>query len=109
MPLPEPPYIAVIFAAQRRETDTEDGGAYAATAARMENLARAQDGFLGLESARGPDGLGVTVSYWRDEDAVGRWREHAEHTLVREMGRERFYNRYTLRVARVERQYDWAL
>ena len=59
--MPEPPYYAVVFTSLRREAP---GDGYGETAARMEELAREQPGFLGIDSARGPDGLGITVSYW---------------------------------------------
>ncbi|MCA8977931.1 MAG: antibiotic biosynthesis monooxygenase [Planctomycetes bacterium] len=92
-----PPYYAVIFT-----TDlAADAPGYEATAARMVELARQQPGFLGIESAR--DGLGITVSYWRDLDSIAAWREQAEHAMARQAGRERWYRGYRLRVARVER------
>jgi heme-degrading monooxygenase HmoA len=72
---------------------------------RMVQLAAEQPGFLGVDSARGADGLGITVSYWTDENAIRSWRLHAEHTLARERGRSDWYTRFTLRVARVERAY----
>ena len=57
---PEPPYYAVIFSSRR--TEVVEG--YEDTAERMLELAAQQPGFLGYESARGEDGLGITVSYW---------------------------------------------
>ena len=60
---PAPPYYAVIFTSRR--TEGEHG--YNAMAERMVALGSSYDGFLGIETARGADGLGVTVSYWRDE------------------------------------------
>lgn len=63
---PEPPYYAVIFTSKRIDGDR----GYDAMAARMVALGATQDGFLGIESARGADGLGLTVSYWRDEAAI---------------------------------------
>lgn len=108
--LPDPPYFAVIFGSQRRrgEADAaEDDAGYAATAARMVELAAQQSGYLGAISSRGADGFGITVSYWASEADIGRWRSHAEHVLAREQGRARWYTRYTLQVARVERGYDW--
>lgn len=98
---PAPPYFAVVFTSLRGIDD--DG--YAAMAAAMDELAARQDGYLGHESARSGDGLGITVSYWRDEAAIARWREDAEHRLARRLGRERWYDRYAVRVARVERAY----
>ncbi|MBI1798523.1 MAG: antibiotic biosynthesis monooxygenase [Candidatus Eisenbacteria bacterium] len=71
----------------------------------MMRLAQLQPGFLGAESARGSDGLGITVSYWRSEEAIRAWKGVADHLAVQRMGRERWYSAYTLRVARVERSY----
>lgn len=98
---PAPPYYAVIFASQRVGPD--DG--YGAMAERMETLAASQPGFLGLESARDASGFGITVSYWQDEAAIAAWKRHAEHTLARERGRQAWYGRFELRIARVERAY----
>jgi heme-degrading monooxygenase HmoA len=68
-------------------------------------LAREQPGFLGAESARGMDGLGITVSYWDSPEAIAAWRAHPEHALVQAAGRERWYRHYRVRVCRVEREY----
>jgi heme-degrading monooxygenase HmoA len=79
---------------------------YAETAVRMEELAAHQPGFLGIESARSD--IGITVSYWASEAAIAAWKAHAEHELVCETGRSRWYDRYVVRVAKVERAYSWA-
>lgn len=100
---PEPPYHAVIFSSRRTASD-EPG--YAAMAERMAALAAAQPGFLGAESARDADGFGITVSYWRDEAAIRAWKRDAEHCAAQELGRQRWYEGYSLRVARVERAYE---
>jgi heme-degrading monooxygenase HmoA len=94
---PEPPYYAVIFTSKR--TAHDEG--YAEMAGRMEELARQQPGFLGVESARGTDGVGITVSYWASLEAVAAWGRHAEHLLAQKLGRERWYESFTLRVCRV--------
>lgn len=99
---PEPPYYAVIFTAQRRDGDH----GYAATAGKMERLALAQPGCLGAESTRDAEGLGITVSYWRDEASLIAWKQAAEHLMAQRLGRERWYSHYELRVARVERAYS---
>src|SRR5688500_1486577 len=98
---PEPPYYAVIFTSNRHPDDV----GYEATADRMMELAQQQPGFLGVESARGADGLGITVSYWTSDDAIRAWRENAEHLLAQAQGRDRWYAQFELRVARVERAY----
>ncbi len=94
---PEPPYYAVIFTSER--TDVDDG--YAETAQRMLELAAQQPGFLGVESAR-DDALGITVSYWKDLTSIAAWRKQTEHLQAQQRGREKWYRRYTLRIARVE-------
>lgn len=97
----QPPYYAVIFTSRR--TDGENGYADASDA--MALLAAQQPGFLGIESARAADGLGITVSYWNSEDAIAHWRRDAEHAAIRERGRSLWYEHYEVRVARVERAY----
>ena len=101
---PEPPYYAVVFTSLRTEEDPEG---YGQAAAEMERLSAQQPGYLGIESARGADGLGITVSYWASLEAIRNWKQVAEHRLVQRMGRERWYRRYQIRVSRVERDYGW--
>ncbi|MFT3770749.1 MAG: antibiotic biosynthesis monooxygenase [Minicystis sp.] len=102
---PDPPYYAVIFTSLRRTTDPE---AYAQTAALLDELARDQPGYLGIESVRDASGLGITVSYWESEEAIRAWKRVADHRVAQRLGRERWYEDYTLRVARVERAYTLA-
>jgi len=102
-PRPEPPYYAVIFTSQRAQGD--DG--YSAMAQRMAELAAQQPGYLGIESTRDADGLGITVSYWKTLADVAAWRRQGEHAAARDRGRGRWYSRYELRVAKVERAYGW--
>lgn len=92
---------AVIFTSSRR--NGEDG--YEAMAERMAELAREQPGFLGMDSARNPDGSGITVCYWTDEAAIRAWAQNAEHLAAQERGRRDWYSDYAIRVARVERSY----
>ena len=99
---PEPPYYAVVFSNQHRATDL---AGYDATAARMVDLARRQPGFLGVESARSPDGFGITVSYWDSEAAIAAWKAQGEHLDAQQRGRTDWYQRYVIRVAKVERDY----
>ena len=98
----EPPYYAVIFSAQ--QTDDLDG--YGPMADLMVELAAKQDGYLGVESTRDAEGFGITVSYWRDEAAMAGWKANAKHLLAQKLGRERWYEHYELRVAKIERAYS---
>jgi heme-degrading monooxygenase HmoA len=101
-PMPAPPYYAVVFSSCRTR---EDAAGYAAAAERMSKLAREMPGYLGMESVRGSDGMGITVSYWTDEDAIRAWQRHAEHLPVQRLGRERWYEWFELRVCKVERSH----
>ncbi|MGY3853345.1 antibiotic biosynthesis monooxygenase family protein [Aeromonas allosaccharophila] len=96
---PEPPYYAVIFTSLRTD---EDAG-YGAMAERMVELAQRQSGFLGMESAR--DGVGITVSYWRDLESIRHWKAELEHKEAQRLGREKWYSAFKTRIARVERDY----
>jgi heme-degrading monooxygenase HmoA len=98
--------IAVIFASRRTRDD--DAG-YAAAAEAMDSLAARQPGYRGIQNARGPDGFGITVSYWADDASAVAWRSHAEHAAIRFLGRQRWYDAYSVQVARVERSYGWKL
>jgi heme-degrading monooxygenase HmoA len=96
--------VAVIFTSLRTAGDA----GYEETARAMNELAAEQPGYLGVESAREADGLGLTVSYWQDEDAARGWKLVAEHLLAQRRGRETWYREYRVRVAVVSRDYGFA-
>jgi glutathione S-transferase len=95
---------AVIFSSQHATGAVPPEG-YEETASAMAELAKKQPGFLGVESARSPDGFGITVSYWESLEAIARWKAQADHEKAQRRGRETFYSRYEVRVASVERGY----
>ena len=101
---PEPPYYAVIFTSKRASGDK----GYAAMAERMADLSARYPGFLGMESVRDTEGVGITVSYWRDETAVRAWKRDTEHEKAQHAGRSTWYESYMVRVAKVERAYGFA-
>ncbi len=100
-----PGAYAVIFTSKRSGSDAD---AYAQLAARMDELARSQPGFLGVESARGEDGLGITVSYWDSLDAIANWKRNVEHLDAQRRGRGDLYDAFTTRICRVERVYSFS-
>lgn len=97
--------IAVIFTSRRT---ADDPVGYDAAAEAMATLAAAQPGYRGTDSVRDDGDVGITVSYWSDETAALAWRQHAEHSVIRAQGRERWYEWYRVSVARIERSYAWA-
>lgn len=100
---PAPPYFAAIFTSQR--TDGDQG--YGDMAARMVELAAQQPGFLGVESVRGADGVGITVSYWSSLEAIREWKAVEEHRAAQSEGRRIWYQDYRVRICRVEREYGF--
>lgn len=101
---PAPPYWAVIFTAVFTGRDAQE---YGRTADRMVQLAQAQPGFLGYESAQGENGGEITISYWASEEAIRDWKRNAEHLAAQKRGREAFYSAYTIRVVQVSRAYGF--
>lgn len=95
------PYYAVIFTSVR--TAIDDG--YTETAARMLELAEQQPGFIGVESARSE--IGITVSYWESLEAIQNWKQNSEHLLAQEKGKIFWYENYKVRIAKVEREYEF--
>jgi len=98
---PSPPYYAVIFTSQRTKGDE----GYGNTAVRMLELAAQQHGYLGVESAR--EDVGITVSYWADLESIKAWKQEMEHLAAQKQGQDIWYAAYKVRIAKVERDYDW--
>ncbi|CAM4282902.1 antibiotic biosynthesis monooxygenase family protein [Flavobacterium terrigena] len=95
------PYYAVIFTSTR--TDLDDN--YAEMAIKMETLAKQQPGFLGVESARNE--IGITVSYWESLDAIAIWKQNLDHLDAQFLGRQKWYENYVVRIAKVEKEYSF--
>ena len=101
---PDGTYYAVIFTTKRTGGGDREYGEMAEAMARPSEK---QPGYLGIESVRGEDGLGITVSYWRDEASIKAWKALAEHLIAQKSGRARWYQWYNLRIAKVERGYSF--
>ncbi len=101
-PLPTPPYYAVIFASRRSASER----GYREMAERLARLAARQPGCLGMETARDPVGFGITVSYWRDRESIRAWRDNAIHLMAQKLGKTRWYEHFSLRIALVEHAYE---
>jgi heme-degrading monooxygenase HmoA len=96
--------IAVMFEVE----PSRDGHArYIEHAARLRPLLEKVDGFISVErfqSLSSPGKL-LSLSFWRDEESVRAWREHAEHRATQAEGRAGVFDNYRLRVATVLRDY----
>ena len=95
------PYYAVIFTSKRTELDDN----YAEIALKMEVLAKQQPGFLGVESARNE--IGITVSYWESLEAIANWKQNLDHLDAQFLGRQKWYENYVVRIAKVEKEYSF--
>ncbi len=96
--------IAVIFEVEPRP---EHRQAYLDTAAALRPLLDGVDGFISVErfESLSQPGKILSLSLWRDEDAVRRWRELEAHRKAQAAGRGGIFAGYRLRVASVIRDY----
>ena len=96
--------IAVIFEVWPKDEHRQD---YFDTAAELRPLLEDIDGFISIERFQSlvEPGKILSLSFWRDESAIQRWRENAEHRQAQHHGRHGFFMDYRLRVAGVIRDY----
>ncbi len=99
--------IAVIFEVVPRQGRDRD---YFDLAAELRPELEKIDGFISVERFKSltSEGKYVSISFWRDEDAVARWRGHAEHRLAQERGKQEIFADFRIRVAEVFRDYTLA-
>jgi len=99
--------IAVIFEVEMKPGKSQD---YLDLAARLRPELEKIDGFISVERFESLVNKGklVSLSFWRDQDAVARWREHAEHRLAQARGRNEIFSNFRIRVAEVGRDYTLA-
>lgn len=98
----ELPYYAVIFASEQTSVTRE----YSMAAQHLEELAQGIPGFLGIDHARNE--VGITISYWKTVDAIARWKAQTDHQAAQAKGKSTWYESYTIRICKVERQYDFS-
>ncbi|WP_296312920.1 antibiotic biosynthesis monooxygenase family protein [Winogradskyella sp. UBA3174] len=95
------PYYAVIFTS----THSENSNGYSEMAMQMEALAKQQKGYISIDSVK--NDVGITVSYWENLDAIKTWKAYTEHLLAQQKGRQQWYNWYSVRICKVEREYEF--
>ncbi len=81
---------------------------YLEIAARLRQELQNVDGFISIERFESLTQTGkiLSLSTWRDEAAITRWREHAGHQGAQELGRSKLFKQYRIRVAEVVRDYE---
>jgi len=97
--------IAVIFEVEPRPGKKD---AYLEIAARLRPLLEKMDGFISIERFESISNPGrfVSLSFWRDEEAVRKWRNVQKHREAQAKGRGGIFSAYRLRVAQVLRDYS---
>lgn len=98
---PKPPYYAVIFTSTRTKEEKD----YKEMNEAIEEAVKNADGFLGVEDCR--DGIGISVSYWKDLESIRKWKNNPLHTLAKEKGKNIWFSSYKTRIAKVEMDYDF--
>lgn len=94
----------VIFEVEPRAGRKDE---YLALAAELKAELETIDGFVSVErfqSLANPEKL-LSLSFWRDEAALVRWREHGGHHAAQWRGRSAIFRDYRIRVAAVLRDY----
>ena len=96
--------IAVIFEV---EPHPDKCAAYLDVAAELKPLLEQVDGFLSVERFESltQPGKILSLSFWRDEEAIAAWRKLERHRLAQESGRRMYFLDYRLRIAGVIRDY----
>ena len=96
--------FAVIFEVQPKPGRTQD---YLDIAAALKPELEKIDGFISVErfQSLSTEGKILSLSFWRDEAAVRRWREHERHRRAQQRGRSDIFADYRISVVEVVRQY----
>ncbi len=99
--------LAVIFEVEMNPGREQD---YFDLAGKLRPQLEAIDGFISVERFRSvsDEGKYVSLSFWRDEEAVRSWREHAEHRIAQARGKKTIIADFRIRVAEVVRDYTLA-
>ena len=95
---------AVIFEVEPEPDRLQD---YLDIAARLRPELEKMDGFISIERFKSlsQDGKILSLSFWRDEEAIARWRQQEQHHAAQRAGRDRIFCDYRIRVVAVARDY----
>lgn len=96
------PYYAVIFTA----TFSNNLKGYNNMAQELNDLAKEQKGFIGMESVK-EDDKEITVSYWRTLEDIKNWSENERHMEAKKGGKTKWYDNFIVRICKVEREYNF--
>jgi len=87
--------VVAIFRARVRDEHAQE---YYALADEMAKIATSLPGFISWKGYTAEDGERVSVHEWESAEQLSAWRNHPQHARMQALGRERFYDEYTLYV-----------
>lgn len=97
----KPPYYAVIFVSKK----SQDIKGYDKMGVQMFDLVQHQEGYLGHDAVQDTNGKGITISYWKTLESIEKWKNNIQHQQAKQLGKEKWYSNYTLKIAKVEKEY----
>lgn len=100
----EPSAESICVTIFRSRLRPEHSDEYAATAERMEELARGMPGFLGIKTFAAEDGERVSIIEFSSLETIAAWRDDPEHRAAQELGRQRLYAEYRIQTCECIRE-----
>ena len=96
--------LAVIFEVY---PSAEGKAEYLQIAAELRGFLQDREGFISIErfQSLSEEGKILSLSFWRDEEAVQDWRVLLEHRAAQQKGTQSLFRSYRIRVAEVIRDY----
>jgi len=94
-------YYAVIFISKLKENTS----GYDNMQERMATLSKEQEGFMGMDSCQ--DEIGITICYWKDLESIKKWKNNLEHQEAQKLGREVWYEKYSVKICKIEKEYQF--
>lgn len=92
--------LIILFRSKLTEQAGED---YKALDAELEKMVQENPGFIAAKAFTAADGERLTVVWWRDEASLTEWRNLIRHREAQDLGRQKWYQYYTVEVAQVTR------
>jgi heme-degrading monooxygenase HmoA len=93
--------FVVIFRAKIAKLDDE----YSRVAQRLRDLALTKFGCLEFHAVT-EGNHEIALSYWPDQDKIRAWKQHSDHLIAQELGKNNWYESYSVQVCEVKRQYN---
>ena len=97
--------FVVIFRSTRK---LDDGSVYSEWSQEMEILVKTISGYEKHFGFRDPETRhGVTISYFNSLESIAEWKSVTDHRTAQKLGREKFYEEYSVQVCEILREYEY--